>query len=290
MPVWNGEKYLRETIDSILAQTFSDFELIVVDDGSTDATPDVLASYRDPRLRVIRLTHSGVVCGRNTGTAQAKAGWIVSHDADDCSEPNRLQRQWDAVSHRRDVVLCYTGFRKLGDKSPPPRKGEFPRSRALLAMRLCWQNLFMTSSMVFQKGAFEAAGGHDRRYYPSDDYALWSRMLELGEFVGIAEPLVTYRIHSSSITGTTADLMDQQRRAIGIENCRRFMALTQEEAVRAFEILNARGKNLPHSGWLWFLRYCAPRLRWKSAEFYTWLGWQTAKVLGSKLVPRRHTP
>ena len=89
MPVWNGEKFLAAAVDSLLAQTFTDFELLVVDDGSTDATPEILRAYSDPRLRVVRLDHAGIVVALNHGLAQARAEWIARQDADDLSEPRR---------------------------------------------------------------------------------------------------------------------------------------------------------------------------------------------------------
>src|SRR5712675_1535849 len=97
MPVWNGEEYLAESIDSILGQTFKDFELIVVDDGSTDRTLEILSSYGDKRLRVQRLDHGGIVLALNCGLNVAKGKWIARHDADDISLPHRLETQWRTV-------------------------------------------------------------------------------------------------------------------------------------------------------------------------------------------------
>ena len=87
MPVWNGERYLREAVDSILNQTMDDFELLVIDDGSTDSTPDILRSYADPRLHVHRLEHAGIVVALNHGLTHARAEWIARLDADDISQP-----------------------------------------------------------------------------------------------------------------------------------------------------------------------------------------------------------
>src|SRR5580698_3447780 len=97
MPVWNGETYLAATLESVLTQTFTDFELIVVDDGSTDATLGILKSCPDPRLRVFQLEHGGIVKALNHGLAQARSEWIARQDADDISLPRRLERQWNAV-------------------------------------------------------------------------------------------------------------------------------------------------------------------------------------------------
>ena len=105
MPVWNGEEYLRESIDSILGQTFSNFEFIVIDDGSTDSTPEILRSYQDPRLRIFRLEHAGIVSALNFGVDQAQTGWIARQDADDVSDPRRLEFQWREVNACPDATL-----------------------------------------------------------------------------------------------------------------------------------------------------------------------------------------
>lgn len=281
MPIWNGEKYLREAVDSIIAQTFGDFELLALDDGSTDSTPEILASYRDPRVRVVRLDHVGLIPVEKIGVAQARAEWIARQDADDISHPARLEKQWKAVGRRPKAVFSYTGVQRIGEISPDRQRGRIPRSRALLAMKLCCQNPFTHSSVLYRKTAFRAAGEYDQRDYPADDYALWGRMFETGEFVGVAGPLVTYRVHASSVSSVNAVAVNQYAVGIAVKHCCQFMQLSPEEGTRAFGILAMAPEKRVWSEWFWFLRHCVPRLRWKSAELYTWLGWQTLKVLRS---------
>ena len=288
MPVWNGEKHLRESVDSILAQTFGDFELVVVDDGSTDSTPAILSSYRDPRIRIIRLDHLGLVEALRYGIAQAQAEWIARQDADDISHPARLQKQWNAIVRRPGAVFSYTGVRMIGETSPDRKTGHFPRTRALLAMKLCCQNPFTHSSVLFRKTAFRDASEYDQRDYPAEDYALWGRMFEIGEFVGVAEPLVSYRVHASSVSGTNAAVMKQYAVGIALRHCCRFMQLSPEEGRRAFEMLTTAPEKRSWSEWQWFLQHCVSRLRWKSAELYAWLGLETVRVLLSK--PRHARP
>src|ERR1700744_353025 len=139
MPVWNGEKFLANAVDSLLAQTFKDFELLVVDDGSTDRTPDILRGYTDPRLRVLRLDHAGIVVALNHGLAQARAEWIARLDADDLSLPHRLERQWQAVQQHSGTVLCHTAVIYFGEDQMSVGKARMPRSRSFTALRLCYQ-------------------------------------------------------------------------------------------------------------------------------------------------------
>ncbi len=281
MPVWNGEKYLREAVDSLLAQTFTDFELLALDDGSTDSTPEILASYRDPRVRHIRLEHVGLIAAERIGVAQARAEWIARQDADDSSHPARLQRQWDAVARRPNAVFCYTGVRRVGEVPPNAKPGHFPRSRALLALKLCWQSPFTHSSVMYRKADFLAAGQYDERDYPSDDYALWGRLFERGEFIGVGQALVTYRVLSSSVSRVNAPSVNEHTRRIGIKHCQQFMRLSETEAGRAFDVLALPPEKRPWGEWQWFLRHCVPRLRWKSVELYAWLASQSVRSLNA---------
>ncbi len=106
MPVWNGERFLAEAVESILAQTFTDFELLAVDGGSTDRTLEILASYHDPRIRILHAP-PGIVPALNFGIAQARGNWIARHDADDISLPHRLALQGDGEPRSRRRFLSY---------------------------------------------------------------------------------------------------------------------------------------------------------------------------------------
>jgi len=111
LPVFNGESLIRGAIDSILAQTFRDFELIVVDDGSTDGTAAVLSEYRDPRVILLRHERNrGLIAALNTGLAVARGDYVARHDADDLSVPERLQLQSDFLNANEDVSVVSSAW------------------------------------------------------------------------------------------------------------------------------------------------------------------------------------
>jgi glycosyltransferase involved in cell wall biosynthesis len=207
MPVWNGEKYLRPAIESILAQTFQRFELIVLDDGSTDSTPAILAAYaHDSRLRVIRLKHGGIVLALNRGIAEAESGWIARMDSDDIAHPKRLERQWKAISRNPDAVFCHSNVKLIGDPAFLPRKTpRFPRTQSMLRLRMCFHCPIAHSSTLLRKDTVIAAGGYRLEERHAEDYALWGRMLSLGRFVGVSEPLLDLRVHGGSISKNAAE-------------------------------------------------------------------------------------
>jgi glycosyltransferase involved in cell wall biosynthesis len=278
MPVWNGEKYLAAAVESILAQTFGDFELIIVDDGSTDSTPDIIASYRDPRLRVVKLDHAGIVSALNAGVAQARAAWIARQDADDISKPTRFEKQWEAVSLNKDVVLSHTDVELIGEIGDA-RRPWFPKTKAFLALKLCFQCPVVHSTVLFNKEAFIKAGGYRPEERHAEDYALWGRMIELGGVAGIPEKLLSLRMHSVSVSRQNLETQVALSKKISIEHCHRFMGLGPAEAERALAVLGVLPARRSWKEWNWFLMHCAPRLRWKNGEVLGWLALHTIRKL-----------
>lgn len=277
MPVWNGKQYLRAAVESILGQTFRDFELIVVDDGSDDGTGGILASYKDERLRVFELAHGGIVKALNFGVSQARAEWIARQDADDVSRPERLQSQWEAVRQNPEAVLCFTDHSLRNEGQEEIGAARLPRTRSFLALRLCYQCPFAHSTVLFSKEAFQNAGGYLEAQRHAEDYALWGRMLEVGKFVALPERLLAFRVHPVSVSQQNLAAQSSLTQRIAAEHCRRFLQLNAREAERAALILRTPAPARKLSDWFWFLTKCAPRLRWKSAEALSWLAWQTAK-------------
>jgi len=279
MPVWNGEKFLAESVDSILTQTFTDFELLVIDDGSTDRTMEILRTYSDSRLRVLRLNHGGIVVALNHGLSQARGEWIARLDSDDLCLPRRLELQWRALNRHPQAVLCHTAVTCFGETNWPVGQARLPRSRSFTALRLCYQCPIVHSSVLFKKSVALAAGGYLLEERHAEDYSLWGRMLEHGEFIGLTERLVQLRLHIQSVSRQNLETQLTLTRQIGIRHCQKFLRLNEADASRANALLMEIPRARSWRDWWWFLYYCVPRLRWKSVELYAWLGLQTLKML-----------
>jgi glycosyltransferase involved in cell wall biosynthesis len=277
MPVWNGEAYLREAIDSILSQTFTDFELIIVDDGSTDGTAQILQSYRDTRIRIVQEGHLGFVGAVNRGVAAAYAEWIARQDADDISLPTRLEKQWEAIQKQPAAVFCYIDIKAIGDQSRIGRQPRLPRSRALVALKSCFQCPVCVGAALIKRSTFLEAGGYREEEFPAEDYAFVSRVLAFGNMVGVPQVLYEFRKHDQQISHTKLKAQKQKTRMVALTNCQNVMRLPEQDAARAQAVLSAPPRERKWRDWLWFLIRCAPALRWKSVELYLWLLLQTAR-------------
>lgn len=274
MPTWNAEQFLADAVESILAQTFRDFELLIIDGGSTDRTLEILSRYNDSRIRILQAPAAGILAALNLGIEQARAPWIARQDADDVSLPARFEIQWNALNRRSDAIFSHTDYELIGEGRNTMGRSRFARTQAFLALRLCFMCGIVHSSVMFKKEAALAVGGY--REKQAEDFALWGRMVETGRCIGVPEKLLRFRIHAVSASNRHREMMQTVAREIAIAHCERFMKLAREEAGRAYTILANRDRS--RKDWLWLLSHCIPRFRWKSAEMYAWLGLQTVKT------------
>ena len=198
MPVHNGERYLRDAVASILGQTFRDFEFVIVDDGSTDGTAAILASFDDPRIRVIASPScEGIARALNRGLAASSAPLVARQDADDLSHPRRLELQLAFLRDHPHVVLLGTQVRLIGHRTA---LGWWrARTHDGIRFQSMFDNPFIHGSVVFRR---DAAGAYDASLASAEDYDLWSRIAAAHRVANLPQKLVHYRIHPGS-TATT---------------------------------------------------------------------------------------
>lgn len=194
MPVFNAELYVEEAVRSILDQTFRDFEFIIVDDGSTDRTPEILRTFTAPRIRLLfNERNEGNYPARNRGGRLAQGKYIAVMDADDVAYPNRLQTQYEYMETHSEVLALGAGTMfwpdwkiKMSDES----------IRAVLLLNNC----FVHSSLFVRRETMIQLGGYDEQYVYAADYDLVTRIALQGRLEILDEPLVYYRWHDNQIT------------------------------------------------------------------------------------------
>jgi|GEM_PF-1503008 len=204
IPVWNGERYLRQTLDSILAQDLTDFELLVIDDGSADGTAGILREYsRDPRLRVHTQENQGLVRTRNIGLSMASCELLAFIDADDLAVPARMSLQSAYLNAHPDVAAVGSHILYIDPDGRPLRTLRYPTGPAKVAAALQDHNALAQPAIMIRRSAALAVGGYRNAFrYGAEDYDLWLRMSERHAVDNLPQVLTHYRIHGASITHT----------------------------------------------------------------------------------------
>lgn len=206
MAVYNGAAQLQATLDSILGQSEPDFELIVVDDGSTDATPSILASVADPRLRVISQTNTGLTRALIRGCGEARGQVIARHDAGDRSHPDRFRKQLALLDQDRALVLvsCATSYHApRGERMYVVRADGGDVRRSLLHDGVdAIRGLTHHGSAMFRRDAYLAAGGYRAPFHFAQDLDLWVRLARIGGVGFVDEILYEARVDVGAISST----------------------------------------------------------------------------------------
>lgn len=206
MPVYNGERFIRETIDSVLNQTYQNFEFIIVNDGSVDSTQQIINSYDDKRIISLSLTkNQGVSNARNRGTDLSKGEFIAFCDADDLYDPGRLQTQLDFLASNPAVDVCGSYFMVF--ENGQEKLIEHPITDQEIKESFFTKNCIGQPSVMGKSGAFR-----EYKYNPelqaSEDYDLWARMAAGGVvFANLPYPLVKYRLHPAQASKTKGRLL-----------------------------------------------------------------------------------
>ncbi len=202
MSVYNGSPYLHESIQSILNQTFTDYEFIIINDGSSDDSLNIIKHYSKYDNRVVVLSHDniGLTKSLNIAINIAKGKYIARQDADDISLPERLNKQYEWFSNYKDGVLCGTGAYLINSDGELRKKKKYPRSNSIIKSRLFYLNPFIHSSVMFTKKEIIEIGLYNESFKYSQDYNLWCRLSFIGNIGNLNEYLVKHRVHKNSLS------------------------------------------------------------------------------------------
>jgi glycosyltransferase involved in cell wall biosynthesis len=200
MPVFNAGPYLREAVDSILGQSFRDFELIAINDGSTDNSADILRSYQNPRLRFVENERNlGIIATLNRGLGMATGEYVARMDSDDVSLPERLAKQVAFMDAHPEVGVCGAWIRFIGDASPVTAR--YPEKHESIRCQLLFSNALAHPTVIMRRALLERYSLRYRDEYRSaEDYDLWRRCAGLFQLHNLPEVLLHYRVLSTGIT------------------------------------------------------------------------------------------
>lgn len=221
MSVYNGEKYLREAIESILNQTFTDFEFIIINDGSTDDTLKIIKSYKDLRIVLIDRENKGLVASLNEGINVARGKYIARQDADDWSVNTRLAKQVEYLEGNSEAVVVGSWITIIDDKSTARGVHRLYTEDIDIKRELLLRSPFAHGSIMAVKSKLPARYGiYDDKFYPAEDYALWSELSQCGVMYNLAKPLYSYRDNFLGISQTNTAKQKEAAKLISESNIR----------------------------------------------------------------------
>ena len=239
MSVYNGEKYLRDAIDSILNQSFADFEFIIINDGSSDKSLSIIQSYNDKRIVLIDNDgNKGLIFSLNKGLEIAKGKYIARMDADDICLPERFDLQVKQFEVNPNAIIVGSDYYLLdGEKNTYIKNiNDSDYQKAVLLLTPCFCHPTVMMKNVFrEKQVF-----YDKEFIHAEDYKLWTDLYSFGEYLNINKPLLKYRHHASQISNQKNELQLSISRRI-CENYLKKLKFKLSE--KQFDVLNVLGNN-----------------------------------------------
>jgi len=201
MSVYNGEPYLREAVESVLGQVFSDFEFLIIDDASTDRTVEIVESYRDPRIRLYHNERNlGLTVSLNKGIELARGRYIARMDGDDISLPERLSRQFEFMESHPSVGVCGTWAKTIDPAGNIT--GELSALTGASLKNLCWRPSPFLHPTVMVRADLMKSYGYNPEYRQAQDYELWLRLSPITDFHNLKNFLYLYRNHGKNVSKT----------------------------------------------------------------------------------------
>jgi len=194
MSVYNGEKFLRKAVDSILNQTYKNFEFLIINDFSTDSSRDIILSYRDPRIRLIdNQENIGLTRSLNKGLKLARGEYVARMDSDDISLPQRIEKQIEFLEQHPKVVLLGSWAEIIDQNEMIKDIWKYPTNHCFIAWKLLFGNCLVHSAVMYRKDCILDSGGYNELTTYAQDYELWIKLSSAGEIIQLPEVLVKCR-------------------------------------------------------------------------------------------------
>lgn len=231
LPVYNAGSFLREAIESILNQTYSNFEFIIINDGSTDRSEEIIKSFNDPRIKYIYQQNKGLGATLNYGISLSQGDYIARQDQDDISLPQRFQKQVDFLESNSEILLVGTRAKIVKHGSDEIEFHNHATSSALLKFDLLFDNPFVHSSVMFRKTSINQIGPYTTDVSLYEDYDLWSRFSYVGKLANLKDVLVHYTHHEKGLSKNTANFKEYALFNQSVKNIQSLLGYTNEALI-----------------------------------------------------------
>jgi hypothetical protein len=236
MPVYNAGRFLAPALESVLAQTFPDFELIAIDDGSSDGSAEVLAEFaaRDRRLRVFTQKNQGIVTTLNRAIELARATLVARMDADDLSRPDRFAKQVAYLSQHPEVAAVSGAMDYIDEGGTYLRTAFFPTAPATIAKELLHRNCVCHAPVMVRTAVLRVVGGYRKIVQYAEDYDLFLRISEVAQIANLPDVLYSVRLHP--VTISTQHMVEQELAALAARGAARLRRVARPDPLAASDL------------------------------------------------------
>ncbi len=216
IPIYNAEHYLTESLISHLYQSYENIEFILVNDGSTDSSKEILEEFakNDSRIKIVNKKNGGIVSALNEGLSVSTGEFIARADADDISFIHRIKKQVAAIKNNYKAVLVASSFEVIDEDSEYMYREIMPTRSVDIKRALYLRNIIAHGSTLMRTSTLKKLGGYSADCGPTEDYELWTRLATEGDFIGIEEPLYRWRQNRNGITFTQNSSMQKYTETI----------------------------------------------------------------------------
>ena len=239
MPAYNAENYIAEAIDSVLRQSFIDFELLIINDGSTDNTEKIIRSFTDQRIRLLNQSHQGIAAALNEGLGSANSVYIARFDADDICIQERLHEQVSFLNDNPDYVLTGSDAEYISENGEHLFDLKCAGNTYQQIIQIIYSYCpFIHSSVMYRREAVIKAGGYSLYAHNFEDYFLWIQLAKYGKFYNLPQQLIKVRFNPSSVT------IDEKWRGRFFRKMKKNIisrgAITKEEGAKLLAIIRSQ--------------------------------------------------
>lgn len=263
LPVYNAEPFLKEAINSVLDQSYEHFELIIINDGSTDHSESIILSYSDQRIKYVKQENQGLGASLNVGIGISRGKYIARQDQDDISYSDRFQKQVYFLENNPNVLLLGTHAKIFKNNGDVIGYHKHATDSSVLKFDLIFDNPFVHSSVMFRSSVIETVGNYavDRDLY--EDFDLWSRFAAIGDVANLPEVLLDYRHHDKGLSKNFSNFKEYALYNQSCKNLKNFTALDNVAAndlIALFHLKKEKYESTPVKELIYVLQQIADQL------------------------------